>query len=119
MPIPDSVAGDSVESAVIKNESGFHPLQDFVLLRVIPAGETKGGIALTGQSAEQYVVVEVGPGRTNEDGELIPIVGVEVGRSVGIVMSKFSSAEPDMYFNGQKYFLVRSRDITGYLDELA
>lgn len=101
-----------------KNESGLQPRLDFILLRVIPPGETKGGLVTVGQEYEQYVVVAKGPGRVNEfTGQVIP-TDVPIGKSVCLISSKFSSAER-MHLNGCDYVMCRDRDLMGEFDEIA
>jgi len=91
------------------------PLGDRVVLKAAEVEETtKSGIILTGNSKEkpQYSeVVAVGPGKTDEDGKLIPM-NIEVGQKV--IFSQYAGT--DVTLDEEKYTIVRQDDILAVLE---
>ena len=86
------------------------PLADRVVIKPAPAEEkTKGGIILPDTAKEKPVLGEVvaaGPGRTGEDGKIIPLE-VKVGDKV--LYGKYSGTEVTL--DGQEYLIMRESDI--------
>jgi co-chaperonin GroES (HSP10) len=64
-------------AAAATTSDTLEPLHDYVLVRIMPKGETAGGIALPdveGSSVtERGLVLKVGPGYINELGNLVPV----------------------------------------------
>lgn len=94
----------------------FKPMHDCVLVRVLPQGETPGGIVLPDAAQEQdkAEVIAVGPGRISEYGNLIE-PRVQPG---DIVYLHFMYAGPKkLTLNGVEYLLTRERDIAGLFND--
>ena len=90
----------------------IRPLHDRVIIQRLDA-ETKspGGIVIPDTAAEkpsQGEVVHVGPGKTDDNGKLIPI-GVKVGDKV--LFGKYSGQE--FKLDGQDLLHMREDDIIG------
>ena len=94
----------------------FTPLHDRVLVRRVEAEEkTAGGIIIPDSAKEkpqEATVVAVGPGRTNDKGEVTP-VGVNEGDTV--VFSKYGGTE--LKYNGEEYLLLSSRDLLAVIEK--
>jgi len=86
------------------------PLGDKVLIRPLEREErTKGGIVLPDTAKEKPVqgeVIAVGPGRTSDEGELIP---VEVKKGDRIIYGKYSGTQVKV--DGEEYLIVREAEI--------
>ena len=87
------------------------PLQDRVVIRPLEEVEqtTAGGIVIPDSAKEKPQlgeVVAVGPGKTNEEGEYIPI-GVKVGDQV--FHSKYGGT--NIKVNGEELIILREDDI--------
>ena len=94
----------------------FRPLHDRVLVRRVTADEkSAGGIIIPDTAKEkpqEATVVAVGPGRTNDKGEVTP-VGVNEGDTV--VFSKYGGTE--LKYNGEEYLLLSSRDLLAVIEK--
>ncbi len=92
-----------------------HPLSNKVLIRVKESEEkTKGGIFIpqTAQEKTQAgIVVAVGPGKTNDKGELIP-VGVKAKDE--IIFDKYAGTQ--IKIDGTDYLIVSSDDILAVVE---
>ena len=94
-----------------------HPLQDRVL---VERTETVPGSAsiLTPDSSKEApvtgVVIDVGPGKTLEDGRVIP---VSVSRGQVVLFAKYGGAPVDLG-PGQEYLMLREDEIMGLVDEV-
>ncbi|MGB9771448.1 MAG: co-chaperone GroES [Candidatus Kapaibacteriota bacterium] len=86
------------------------PLHDRVIIKPSqPEEVTKGGIIIPDTAKEkpmQGEVVAVGPGKTTEDGKLIPLT-VKVGDKV--LYGKYSGTEVEI--NGEQFLIMREADI--------
>ena len=94
----------------------FRPLHDRVVVRRVDSEEkTAGGIIIPDTAKEkpqEATVVAVGPGRTNDKGEVTP-VGVNEGDTV--VFSKYGGTE--LKYNGEEYLLLSSRDLLAVIEK--
>ena len=90
----------------------FKPLHDKVLVRRTEEEEVSaGGIVLPGRATEkpsQGEVVAVGPGKRQENGDLLPI-GVSVGDIV--VFGQYGGNE--IKIDGEDYLILSENDIFG------
>jgi chaperonin GroES len=97
-------------AAVSLNVSTVKPLGDRVFVKVSEAEEkTAGGIILPDNAKEKPQVgevVQVGPGKRNDDGTRQPLE-VEVGSRV--LYSKYAGT--DIKLGGDEYVLLTERDI--------
>ena len=88
----------------------LQPLGDRVVIKPSPKEEiTKSGIVLPDTAKEKPqdgTIVAVGPGRTTDDGKLIPLA-VKVGDVV--VYSKYAGTE--LKLDSVEYIIVRENDI--------
>ncbi len=86
------------------------PLADRVVVKPSKAEEmTKGGIIVPDTAKEKPVwgdVIAVGPGRTSDDGKLIPME-IKVGDKV--LYGKYSGTEVTM--DGEEVLIMRENDI--------
>ena len=86
------------------------PLADRVVVRPYePAEMKKGGIIIPDTAKEKPMegeVIEVGPGRTSEDGKKMPI---EVKKGDRILYGKYSGTEVSI--DGEEYLIMRESDI--------
>ena len=90
----------------------FKPLHDKVLVRITEEEEVSAGwIVLPGSATEkpsQGEVVAVGPGKRQENGDLLPI-GVSVGDIV--VFGQYGGNE--IKIDGEDYLILSENDIFG------
>ena len=93
------------------------PLEDRVVLKALEAEKTTAsGIVIPGADKEkpqQAEVIAVGPGKTSDDGKLIPME-VKVGDKV--VYSKYSGTEVKVS-DDLTYNIVRQSDILAIIEE--
>lgn len=86
------------------------PLADRVVVRPMEEAEVKkGGIIIPDTAKEkpmQGEIVEVGPGRINDDGKHMP---VEVKKGDRILYGKYSGTEVTV--DGEEYLIMRESDI--------
>jgi len=86
------------------------PLHDRVLLKRIEEQEVrKGGIIIPDTAKEkpqEAEVIEVGKGRVNEDGKLIPL---EVKKGDKVLIGKYSGAE--VTIDGVEHVILREEEI--------
>ncbi|MFH2050329.1 MAG: co-chaperone GroES [bacterium] len=92
------------------------PLADRVVVKPIDdAEQTKGGIIIPDTAKEkpmQGEVVEIGPGRTNEDGKKTPL---EVKKGDKILYGKYSGTEVSI--GNDEYLIMRESDIFAIIKE--
>ena len=92
------------------------PLEDRVLVQIVEAeSTTASGLVIPDSAKEkpqEATVVAVGPGRTNDKGEVTP-VGVNEGDTV--VFSKYGGTE--LKYNGEEYLLLSSRDLLAVIEK--
>ena len=86
------------------------PLADRVIVKPIEEQEVKkGGIIIPDTAKEKPMegeIIEVGPGRTAEDGKK---VSMEVKKGDRVLYGKYSGTE--VTFEGQEYLIMRESDI--------
>ena len=86
------------------------PLADRVVVRPIEENETmKGGIIIPDTAKEkpmQGEIVEVGPGRTTDEGNKTPL---EVKKGDKVLYGKYSGTEVSI--SGEDYLIMRESDI--------
>lgn len=92
------------------------PLEDRVVLKALEAEKTTAsGIVIPGAEKEkpqQAEVIAVGPGKTVDDGKVIPMQ-VKVGDKV--VYSKYSGTEVKLG-DDETYTIVRQSDILAVME---
>ncbi len=92
------------------------PLGDRILIkRLDPATKTPGGLFIPDTSKEkpqQAKVLAVGPGKTLEDGKVVPL-GVKAGDD--ILISKYGGNEVNI--DGVECLICREDDILGIVEE--
>ena len=92
------------------------PLGDRVLVkRLEPQQKTKGGIVLPDSAQEkpkEAEVIAVGPGKTNEKGERVPVY-VKVGDR--IVFTSYAGTE--IKVDGEDYLIMREEDILAKIEK--
>lgn len=86
------------------------PLADRVLVKPIEMAEVKkGGIIIPDTAKEkpqEGQIVEVGPGRTTEDGKKVPM---EVKKGDTVLYGKYSGSE--VHVDDDDYLIMRESDI--------
>jgi chaperonin GroES len=91
------------------------PLNDRVIVRrVEEERKTKGGIIIPDTAKEkpqEGIVVAVGPGKRNKDGQRTPL-GVKEGDR--ILFSKYAGTE--IKIDGEEHVFMREDDILGILN---
>lgn len=92
------------------------PLSDYVLLEPIKEDEkTKSGILLPEtadkEKPEQGNVIAVGPGKRNDEGNLIPM-DLKVGQKV--LFTKYSPNE--IKVEGKEYLIAKQEDILAIIE---
>jgi chaperonin GroES len=94
----------------------LRPLEDRVLIEPMEQEEvTAGGLYLPETAKEkpqQGKVLAVGPGKRNEDGDLIPM-DVKVGDVV--LFAKYAGTEVKL--NGKKQQIMRTSDILAVMND--
>ena len=92
------------------------PLADRVVVKPVEEAETvKGGIIIPDTAKEkpmQGEVVEVGPGRTSEEGKKTPM---EVKKGDKVLYGKYSGTEVSI--SGEDYLIMREADIFGIIQD--
>ena len=90
------------------------PLGDRVLVKPAEAGEeTKGGIIIPDTAKEkpqEGTVIEVGTGRLDEDGKVIPF---NVKKGDRVLLPKYGGTE--VKIDDEEYQIVREEDILGVI----
>jgi len=90
------------------------PLHDRVLLKRLEEQEVKrGGIIIPDTAKEkpqEAEVIEVGKGRVNEDGKIIPL---EVKKGDRVLIGKYSGAE--VTIEGVEHLILREEEILAKL----
>ena len=96
--------------------ANIKPLEDRVLVQIVEAETTTASGLVIPDSAkekpQEATVVAVGPGRTNDKGEVTP-AGVNEGDTV--VFSKYGGTE--LKYNGEEYLLLSSRDLLAVIEK--
>ena len=90
------------------------PLADRVVVRPMEEVEVKkGGIIIPDTAKEkpmQGEIIEVGPGRTTDDGKKMPL---EVKKGDRVLYGKYSGTEVSI--DGEEYLIMRESDIFGVI----
>ena len=93
----------------------IRPLQDRLLVKRIEEEEkTKGGIIIPDTAKEKPQegrIVAIGPGKTNDDGKLIPLT---VKNGDRILFSKYSGTEIEL--EGDEHLIIREDDVLAVLE---
>lgn len=95
----------------------FKPLGDRVLIERSKAQTSKGGILLPDSAQEkprEGVVIAVGPGKTDEDGNKITLT-VKPGDKV--LFSSYSGTEVKNPEGEKEYLIMKEEDLLGILDK--
>ena len=91
------------------------PLGDRVILKVLEAEEkTASGIFLPDNAKEkpqQGKVLAVGPGKYNDEGELIK---VQVKEGDVVIFAKYAGTE--VKYQGEEYLIVKESDLLAVVD---
>lgn len=86
------------------------PLADRVVIKALQEQEIKkGGIIIPDTAKEKPMegeIIEVGPGRTTDDGKKISL---EVKKGDRVLYGKYSGTEVSV--NGEEYLIMRESDI--------
>ena len=94
----------------------IRPLHDRILVkREDPAEEKRGGIIIPDTAKEkpqQGTVVATGPGRTADDGKLIPL---NVKKGDRVLFGKYSGSEVKL--DDEEYMIMREDDILGIIEK--
>ena len=93
----------------------IRPLHDRVIVkRLDEEKKTAGGIVIPDTAAEKPSmgeVVAVGPGKTDDNGKLIPM-GVKIGDK--ILFGKYSGQE--IKLDGEEYLIMREDEVLGVIE---
>ncbi|MDD5557939.1 MAG: co-chaperone GroES [bacterium] len=91
------------------------PLGDRILVQRLEEAEVKkGGIIIPDTAKEKPMeakVIEVGPGRRDDDGKLIPL---EVKRGDRILIGKYSGTE--VTIGDKEHLIVREEDVLAIVE---
>jgi chaperonin GroES len=94
----------------------IRPLNDRVLvLRIEEEEKTSGGIIIPDTAKEKPLegkVVAAGPGRTDEDGKVIPL---EVKKNDRVLFGKYAGTE--IKIDGVEHLIMREDDILGIIEK--
>ncbi|QCE35586.1 co-chaperone GroES [Acetobacteraceae bacterium] len=94
--------------------TNFRPLHDRVVVRRLDAeGKTRGGIIIPETAKEkpmEGVVLAVGPGARDAQGNLIPL---DVKKDDRVLFGKWSGTEVSV--NGEELVIMKESDIMGIL----
>ena len=92
------------------------PLADRVVVKPLEEAETKkGGIIIPDTAKEkpmQGEIMEIGPGRSNEDGKKTPL---EVKKGDKVLYGKYTGTEVSI--SGAEYLIMRESDIFAIIAE--
>ena len=93
----------------------FRPLHDRILVRRIEEEQkSKGGIIIPDTAKEKPQegrVVAAGPGKTNDDGETIPLA---VKKGDRILFGKYSGSE--IKIDGEEHTILREDDVLAVVE---
>jgi len=91
------------------------PLHDrLVVKRVDEEAKTKGGIIVPDTAKEkplQGKVVAAGPGKVNDEGDVIPL---DVKKGDRVLFGKYAGTEIDI--DGQEHLIIREDDVLAVLE---
>jgi chaperonin GroES len=93
----------------------IRPLQDRILVKRVDEEEkTSGGIIIPDTAKEkpqEGKVVAVGKGKTDDDGDVIPL---EISKGDKVLFSKYSGTEVNI--EGVEHLIIREDDVLGILE---
>jgi chaperonin GroES len=93
----------------------LRPLGDRILVtRVDSEDKTTGGIIIPDTAKEkpqEGKVVAVGPGKTNDDGDTVPL---SVKKGDKVLFSKYAGTEINI--EGQEHLFIREEDVLAVLE---
>lgn len=90
------------------------PLQDRILVERVEEEETVGGIIIPDTAKEKPQkgkIIEVGPGRKDEDGKLIPL---DIKKGDTVLFNKYAGTE--IKIEGKEYLLMREDDVMALVE---
>lgn len=94
----------------------IRPLDDKVLVQIAEAETTTAsGLVIPDSAAEkpqEAVVIAVGPGRHDEDGDRIPM---DVKEGDTVIFAKYGGTE--LKYNGEEYLLLSARDLLAVIEK--
>jgi len=94
----------------------IRPLNDRVLvLRIEEEAKTSGGIIIPDTAKEKPLegkVVAAGPGRTDENGKVVPL---EVKKNDRVLFGKYAGTE--IKIDGVEHLIMREDDILGIIEK--
>ncbi|MFP4502537.1 MAG: co-chaperone GroES [Candidatus Hydrogenedentota bacterium] len=92
------------------------PLADRILVKRVEAEETvRGGIIIPETAKEkpqEGTVVEVGPGKVDDDGKRVPL---EVKKGDRILMGKYAGTE--VKIDGEEHIIMREDDVLAVIEK--
>ena len=93
----------------------IRPLNDRILVKRLEEEEkTKGGIIIPDSAKEKPAegeVVSVGPGKTNDKGDVVPM---QLKAGDRVLFSKYGGT--DVKLDGEDYLIMREDDVLGVLE---
>ncbi len=93
----------------------IRPLSDRILVKRLDEDETtKGGIIIPDTAKEkpqEGKVVAVGPGKTNDDGDTVPL---SVKKGDKVLFSKYSGTE--ITLEAEEHLIIREDDVLAVLE---
>ena len=94
----------------------FRPLRDNVLIKRVEAKDKTAGGLILPESAkdkpQEAEVIAVGPGRTNKDGNKVPMT-VSIGDIV--LFKKYSTT--DVKLDGDEFLILKESDILAVVEQ--
>ncbi len=94
----------------------IRPLQDRILVRRVAEEEkTQGGLFIPDSAKEkpaQGEVVEVGPGKADNEGKVLPL---EVKKGDRVLFGKYSGNE--IKIDGIEHIILREEEVLGVLEK--
>jgi len=104
------------ERSLIMANVNIKPLEDKVLVQIAEAETTTAsGLVIPDSAAEkpqEAVVIAVGPGRLDDNGNRIAI---DVKEGDTVVFSKYGGTE--LKYNGEEYLLLSARDLLAVVEK--
>ena len=95
--------------------ANIKPLEDRVLVQIVEAETTTASGLVIPDSAkekpQEATVVAVGPGRTNDKGEVTP---VGVNERDTVVFSKYGGTE--LKYGSEEYLVLSQRDVLAIIE---
>ena len=106
---------DEREAKALAIGNKFRPTEDRVLCLLDDKDKEIGGIIIpdaAGEAKQEATVIAVGPGRTTEDGTVIP---VKIEKGWRVVLPVYGGS--NVAVAGTKFQLINEKDILGIIDE--